>query len=172
MRIRWFLDSHSAGYRAATTDYVICEMRIVRLMHTACFIATFSALRCGIPRVWDLFTLKIRDSAHPLSRSWNFSSDVGLDDMPLVSLAQIDTSIYLNVYILNVTFVFVFRHKFAVERGVHFHTIMSFYSVSHTLEHYFSRVFQKPVQLEFFTAPVNIWLSYTASISLETRDLS
>jgi len=31
-----------------------------------------------------------------------------------------------------------------VERGVQFYITVSFYSISHTLEHYFSRVFQKP----------------------------
>jgi len=40
---------------------------------------------------------------------------------------------------------FVVCCKLTVEGGVHFYTIVSFYSVLHTLEH-FSRVLQKPLR--------------------------
>ena len=65
--------------------------------------------------------------------------DVFLVSLLLVPFAQFGISIYLNVlcnYALISTFIL---RKLAVERGVHFYTTVSFYSVSHTLEHFLSR---------------------------------
>jgi len=68
--------------------------------------------------------------------SWNSSSDVNINSMTRRSYHS-RKEVHLNVlsvYTINVTF--VVRRKLAVERGVHFHTIVSFYSDSYTLKHY------------------------------------
>jgi len=87
---------------------------------------------------FNLFTLlvkfNIRDNVHPLSRSWNSSSDARIgDDMLFVPLAQIGVSVYLAVlcnYALIRTF--IFHRELTVERCVYFYTTVSFYSVSHS----------------------------------------
>ena len=43
---------------------------------------------------------------------------------------------------------FILRRELTIEHSVHFYTTVSFYSVSHTLEHYFFRIFQKSSRLD------------------------
>ena len=43
---------------------------------------------------------------------------------------------------------FIVRRKLTVGHDIHFHTIMSFYTISHSLEHYIVSVFQKLPRLD------------------------
>jgi len=97
------------------------------------------ALRCDILRAGDFLTLivklRIRDNAHPLSCSWNSSSDARIGSMMCCSYhSHISVHRYILLFfVIMLLLAFILRREFAVKRGVHFYTTVSFYSVSHLL---------------------------------------
>jgi len=125
---------------------------------------------------FNLFTLivkfNIRDNAHPLSRSWNSSSDARIGSMTCCSY-HTHKSVYQYISLFFV--LLLARLSFvanSLERGVYFYTTVSFYSVSHSRVTFPSSSKNRcgSMWLEFITAPVNIRLS-NVDLSPDKRSL-
>ena len=103
------------------------------------------------------FTVKfrIRDSVHPLSRSWNSSSDVRIGYWPHATRAILANRANGRVAFRNVivsrthTFIrtFITRYKFTIKHCVYLNIIMSLHYTLHMF-HYFSRICRKLARLD------------------------
>ena len=142
MRIRWLplrILFSRVLFKAATTDHAKYALSVVRTLITAHFIAIFRDILIWHPARmgFSLFTLiikfNIRDNAHPLSHSWNSLSDVNMGSITCCSYHS-RKSMYRYISMFLVFILLMSR-------------LLS------TLEHYFSRVFQKPLRLSVIHWP-------------------
>jgi len=164
MRIRWF--PFGISFCWVQSDHWPREARIVRRLHVDhCFlyhyISRYFHITSGTHRIVLVYIYcKIEDSRQRPSAVTFLKlfegRQRGFDDVTLVSLTQIRCSEEFTVSSIDAFIsTFVTYHKFIVEHSVHLYTVVSFYNVPHSFEHYTTGfLFQK---LSRFDVIVTYW---------------
>jgi len=102
-----------------------------------------SSMRHSVCNGFYLFTIKFRihDSVHPLSRSWNSSSDVSIARH--ISFLQIGwTEAFIVSRAHTFIHTFITRYKFTLN-CVYLNIIMFLNNILYTFQHYFSCIFEE-----------------------------